>query len=100
VVQASAFRWDRASATFATALSQAASADNAERRARETTWKARREAQAVRQRERRGGRPPHAIPPLGRRTRVRFELWLKSAALRYLPPRAVVLMRSLRKVVD
>ena len=41
---------------------------------------------------------PHAIPPLGRR--VRFELWLKSAALRYLPPRAVVLLRSLRKVVD
>ncbi len=95
-IQASAFRWDRASAAFATVLSQAASADTAEQgRARETAWKAKREAQAVRQRERRQGR--HAILPLGRRRRARFELQLKSAALRYLPPRTVVLLRSLRK---
>jgi Glycosyl transferases group 1 len=100
-IQASAFRWDRASAAFATALSQAASADTAEQgRARGTAWKARREAEAVRQRERRRGRPLHAIPPLGRRTRDRFELRLKLAALRYLPPRAVVLLRSLRRVVN
>jgi hypothetical protein len=95
-IQASALRWDRASAAFATALSQAASADTAEQsRARETAWTARREAQAERQRER--GRGRHAILALGRLGRARFELRLKSAALRYLPPRAVVLLRSLRK---
>jgi hypothetical protein len=100
-IQASAFRWDRASAAFATALSQAASADTAEQgRARETAWKARREAQAVRQRERRRGRRLHRIPVVGRHARARLELRLKSAALRYLPPRAVVLLRSRRKAVD
>jgi glycogen synthase len=98
-IQASAFRWDRASAAFATVLSQAASADTAEQvRARETAWKARREAQQVRRRERRRGRLAHAFPPLSRRTRA-VERRLKSAALRYLPPRAIVLLRSLTKVV-
>jgi hypothetical protein len=97
-IQASAFRWDRASAAFATALLAAASAETAEQgRARETAWKARREAQAVSQRDRRRGRLLHAMPPLGRRWRAGFELRLKSAALRYLPPRAVVLLRSLRR---
>ena len=98
-IQALAFRWDHASAAFATALSQAACADTAEqRRARETAWKARREAQAVRQRERRSRR--RGIRLAGRRTRARLELQLKSAALRYLPPRAVVLLRSRRKAAD
>jgi len=100
-IQASAFRWDSASAAFATALSQAASADTAEQgRDRETAWKARREAQAVLQRERRRGRRLHEIPLVGRRARARLELRLKSTALRYLPPRAVVLLRSRRKAVD
>lgn len=100
-IQASGFRWDRASAAFATALSQAASADTAEQgRARETAWRVRREAQAVRQRERRRGRRLHGIPVVGRHARARLELRLKSAALRYLPPRAVVLLRSRRKAVD
>ena len=100
-IQASAFRWDRASAAFATALSQAASADTAEQgRARETAWKVRREAQAVRQREGRRGRRLHDLPVVGRHARARLELRLKSAALRFLPPRAVVLLRSRRKSVD
>jgi glycosyltransferase involved in cell wall biosynthesis len=83
--QASAFRWDRASAAFAAALSEAAAADTEEqRRARDESWRPRREAQAARQRER-------------RRNGLRR---LKSAAMRYLPPRAVVLLRSRRRIFD
>ena len=100
-IQASGFRWDRASAAFATALSQAASADTAKQRwARETAWNARRQAQAARQHERRRSGRLHGIRLVGRRTRARLELRLKSAALRYLPPRVVVLLRSGRKAVD
>jgi glycosyltransferase involved in cell wall biosynthesis len=90
--RASAFRWDRASAALAAALSQAAAADTAEqRRARDAAWRPRREAQAVRQHKRRN-RLLLSIPPLGRR--------LKSAVMRYLPLRAVILLRSRRRTFD
>jgi glycosyltransferase involved in cell wall biosynthesis len=80
--RASAFSWDEASAALAAALSDAASADTAEqRRARDEAWRPRREAQATRQRERQKG--------LRR---------LRSAAIRYLPPRAVVLLRSGKRI--
>ena len=82
--RASAFRWDQASAALATALSDAASADTAEqRRTRDEAWRPRREAQAARQRERRNG--------LRR---------LRSVAIRYLSPRAVILLRSRKRIFD
>jgi glycosyltransferase involved in cell wall biosynthesis len=100
VNRASAFRWDRASAAFAAALSQAAASDTAEQRgARDAAWRPRREAQAARQRERRGGLLP-TFPPLGRLRRTRLARRLKSVAMRYLPPRAVVLLRSRNKALD
>jgi hypothetical protein len=95
-IQASAFRWERASAAFATALLQAAPADTAEQeKARATAWKARREAQAADERRRRRGRRLR-----GFRSRAPLGLRLRSAALRYLPPRAVVLLHGLRKADD
>ena len=100
-IQASAFRWDRASAAFATALSQAASADTAEHaRARETVWTEKREAQSVHQRERRNSNLRRGIPLVGRNARAHLERRLQLAALRYLPPRAVVLLRSLKRAPD
>ena len=99
-VRASAFRWDRASATFATALSEATAADTVEqRRARDVAWTAQREAHVALQRKRRSRLLPE-IPPLGRRRRAKFEQWLTSAALRYLPPRAVMLLRGGRRALD
>jgi hypothetical protein len=71
-------------------LSEAASADTAEqRRARETVWTARRQAQAARQRDRGWG-------GLSRGKRARLKRRLRSAALRYLPQRAVLLFRGQR----
>src|SRR4051794_28857275 len=82
--QASAFRWDRTSAAFANVLSEAASAGSTEQRqARETTLKARREAQAARERERRGNRPPE---PIQRQRPTRWALLgarVKSGAKRH-----------------
>src|SRR5439155_24853871 len=96
----SAFRWDQASLAFAAALSDAAAAETAEqRRARDATWRPRREAQAAWQRERRSGLS-RAIRPLGRRRRTQLGRGLKSAAMRYLPPRAVVLLRSRKRAFD
>jgi glycosyltransferase involved in cell wall biosynthesis len=98
-VRASAFRWDRASGAFAAVLSEAAAADTAEqRRAREAAWRPRRKAQAARERERPSGLL-QAIPPAGRRTRARLGRPLKSAAMRYLPPRAVILLYNLKRAV-
>jgi glycosyltransferase involved in cell wall biosynthesis len=100
-IQASSFRWDRAAATFATALSQAASADSAEQaRAREAAWTEKREAQSILQHERRSSSPRRGIPLVGRDARAHLERRLQLAALRYLPPRAVVLLRSLRRAPD
>jgi Glycosyl transferases group 1 len=98
--QASGFRWDQASATFATALSAAASADTAEqRKARDEIWRPRREAQAARQRERRKGLL-QAIPALGPRRRAQLARRLRSSAMRYLPPRAAVLLSSRKRTFD
>ena len=100
-VRATAFRWDRASAAFAAALSEAAAVATAEqRRARDATWRPRREAQAAAaQRVPRDGRL-QAIPSVARQTRERLGRPLKSAAMRYLPPRAVVLLYRLKRVVS
>jgi glycosyltransferase involved in cell wall biosynthesis len=98
--RASTFRWDRAAAAFAAALSEAAAADTAEqRRARDAVWRPRREAQGARERERHSGLL-RAIPQLGRRRRTELGRRLKSTARRYLPPRAVILLRSLRRAFD
>lgn len=98
--QASAFRWDRTSAAFANVLSEAASAGSTEQRqARETTLKARREAQAARERERRGNRPPE---PIQRQRPTRWALLgarVKSGAKRHLPPRVVMVLRSAKKAL-
>ena len=95
--RASAFRWDRASAALAEALSEAAAADTAEQRnARDAAWRPRREAQVARQRERRSGLL-QAIPSLGRRRYAQLRRRLRSAAMRYLPPRAVVLLHSRKR---
>jgi glycosyltransferase involved in cell wall biosynthesis len=100
-LRVSAFRWGRAATTFAAALSEAAAADTAEQRqARDATWRPRREAQAAApQREPRSGLR-QAVAPMGRRTRARLGRPLKSAALRHLPPRAVVLLYSLKRGVS
>jgi hypothetical protein len=99
VRRVSAFRWDRASAAFAAALSEAAAADTPEqRRARDLSWRARREAQSARQRDR--SSRLRAVPPLSWRKRAELERRLKSAVLRYLPPRAVMLLRSRRRAFD
>jgi glycosyltransferase involved in cell wall biosynthesis len=80
--RASAFRWDESAAALAAALSDAALADTAEqRRARDETWRPRREAQAAFQGERRNG--------LRR---------LRSATIRSLPPRAVILLRRGKRI--
>ncbi|MGH3055325.1 MAG: hypothetical protein ACRDL7_10155, partial [Gaiellaceae bacterium] len=79
------------------ALSETAAADTAERRrARDATWRPRREAQAARQRERRSGFL-WGIPSLGRRRYAQLRRRLGSAAMRYLPPRAVVLLNSRKR---
>jgi glycosyltransferase involved in cell wall biosynthesis len=89
----SSLRWDRASAAFAAALSEAASGDTpGRRRGREQGWRARREAQAAH-------RPDRSRAGLSRK-RARLERRLKYAALRYLPPRAVVLLRSRGRAFD
>lgn len=98
--QASAFRWDRASAALAAALSEAAAADTAEqRRTRDAAWRPRREAQAAHQRERRSGLL-RAIPSFSRRKYAQFKRRLSSAAMRYLPPRAIVLLHSRKRASD
>jgi glycosyltransferase involved in cell wall biosynthesis len=98
--RASTFRWDRAAAAFAAALSEAAAADTLEqRRARDVVWRARHEALTARQRDR-SSRLLQAIPPLSRRKRAPLKRRLKSAALRYLPPRAVMRLRSRRRAFD
>jgi glycogen synthase len=88
-IQASAFRWDSASAAFADALTEAATVETAEqRRARDAVWTARREGQAAHQRARRRSSRLQAIASLGRRR------------LRYLPTRVVVLLRGRRRAFD
>lgn len=100
LTQASAFRWDRASANLARALSESAAADTTERRReRETIWRTRREGQAVAERERRGNRLPE---PIQRQRPSRVELYklrVKSAAVRHLPPRVVVLLRDAKRAL-
>lgn len=98
--RASAFPWDRASAALAAALSEAAAADTAEqRRAREAAWRPRREAQAARRPERPSGLL-QTIPSLGRRRYAQVRRRLNSAAMRYLPPRAIVLLYSRKRASD
>jgi glycosyltransferase involved in cell wall biosynthesis len=98
--RASSFRWDRASAALAAALSEAAAADTAEQRTvRGAAWRQRREAQAARQREEHSGLL-RAIPSLGRRRYAQVRRRLRSATLRYLPPRAVVLLHSRKRASD
>ena len=61
--------------------------------------KARRTAQASRERQRRGNRLPE---PIQRRRATRhalLELRLKSAAVRYLPPRVFILLRSAKRAL-
>jgi glycosyltransferase involved in cell wall biosynthesis len=98
--RASAFRWDRASSDLAAALAAAAAADTAaQRRARDAAWRPRREAQAARQRE--GHRVLlQAIPSVGRRSYAQVRRRVSSVAMRYLPPRAVVLLQSRKRVSD
>jgi glycosyltransferase involved in cell wall biosynthesis len=98
--RASEFRWGRASAALATALSEAAAADTPEQRnAREAAWRPRREAQAARQLERHSGLLP-TIASHGRRRYAQVRRRLSSTALRYLPPRAVVLLHSRKQAPD
>lgn len=95
--RASAFRWDRASAALADALSEAAVADTPElREARDAAWRPRREAQAAGQREA-GSDLPRAIAALGRRRYAQVRRRLGSVAMRHLPPRAVVLLHSRKR---
>jgi glycosyltransferase involved in cell wall biosynthesis len=97
---AAAFRWDRASTDLATALSAAADADTAEqRRARDATWRPRREAQAASRPEPQGGLL-RTIPALGRRRYAQARRRLGSVAMRYLPPKAVVLLYSRKRASD
>jgi glycosyltransferase involved in cell wall biosynthesis len=98
--RASAFRWDRASAALAAALSEAAAADTAEqRRARDAAWRPLREAHAARQPERPSGLR-QTIPSLGRRRYAQVRRRVNSAAMRYLPPRAIVLLHSRKRASD
>jgi glycosyltransferase involved in cell wall biosynthesis len=95
--RASAFRWDRSSAALATALSETAAADTAEQRtARDAAWRPRREAQEANQRERRSGLL-QTIRSRGRRRYAQLRRRLTSAAMRRLPPRAVVLLHSRKR---
>jgi glycosyltransferase involved in cell wall biosynthesis len=100
--RASAFRWDRASTALAAALSEAAAADTSEqRRAREATWLPRREAQAALDRRQQGhGGLARAILALGRRRYAQLRGRLNSAAMRYLPPQAIVLLYRRRQTSD
>jgi glycosyltransferase involved in cell wall biosynthesis len=99
-IQAAGFRWDRASAVFASTLSEAASADTVEQRsARETAWTARRKEQATGERERRGNRLPEPIQRRRPSRLARYQLRLQSAAQRHLPPRAVGMLRSAKRAL-
>jgi glycosyltransferase involved in cell wall biosynthesis len=98
--RASAFRWERASAAFADALTEAAAADTAEQRtARDAAWRPRREAQAARQRERQSG-ILRTIPSLARRRYAQVRRRLGSVAMRHLPPRAVVLLHGRKRASE
>jgi hypothetical protein len=61
--------------------------------------KARREAQATRERERRGNRLPEPIQRQRPTRRVLLETRLKSAAMRYLPPRVFILLRNAKRAL-
>jgi hypothetical protein len=98
--RAQAFRWDRASAAFAAALTEAAAADTEEQRAaRGAAWRPRREAQAAGRHEPRTGLL-RAIPAHGRRRYAQIQRRLTIVAMRHLPPRAVVLLHSRKRASE